>query len=514
MSLRLIRHFLAIAGGQILNTISTLLLLPLFLRHWSVLAAGEWVALSGLTNLLLTLDLGVNSAVNNRLLAAYTRKDTTEYLRCQHSAAAFYLCIAFGATLLIALALWLLPANSYAGVKRSSVPDAPWILWFLALQVVWSLPVGLLGNFYQTIGDPAKTRWINNFKALGVLLITIGALLLSCTMRELAMLQLIPLGLIAIGVLWDMHRHFPSYVPRLTQANTGVIRELLKPSLMFALIMVAMSMTQQGSVLVVSTLFGGVAVITFYAARQLTNLAAQIVRMIAHTAGPDMTILYAHGDFARLRLLNRLVVTVSVTLCIAVVSALWFEGPSVVAAWSHHKIYVDPWFFRLLLLYLVLQAPWLANSNVTAAINRHHNQTWSYLASGILGLACLLLLAPHLGLRAVPVGLIVGEAAASYHFVIRDTCTVIREPYAPYAARLWLGLVGVFSFALGAGWLVHRIVWGPPVLQWAEVGAATLTASCLAARFVWISLEERVLLRQKFDVVRLRLKLPRFPQAA
>ena len=509
MSVRLIRHFLAIAGGQILNTISTLLLLPLFLRHWSVLAAGEWVALSGLTNLLSTLDLGVNAAVNNRLLGAYTRKDTAEYLRCQHSAAAFYLSIAFGATLLLALALWLFPATSYAGVKRSAVPDAPWIVWFLALQVVWSLPVGLLGNFYQTIGDPAKTRWINNCKALGVLLITIGALLLSCTMRELALLQLIPLGLIAVGVLWDMSRHFPLYVPRLTQANAGVMRELLKPSLLFALIMVALSLTQQGSVLVVSTFFGGVAVITFYAARQLTNLAAQIVRMIATTACPDMTILYAQGDFARLRLLNRLVVTVSVTLCIAVVSALWFEGPSVVSVWSHHKIHVEPWFFRLLLLYLLLQAPWLANSNVTAAINRHQNQTWSYLASGILGLASMLLLAPHLGLRAVPIGLIIGEAAASYHFVIKDTCTVIGEPYAPYAARLWLGLVSVFSVALGAGWLAHQVLWGPPVLQWAEVGAATFFASCLAARFVWISLEERILLRQKFDVVRLRLKLPR-----
>ncbi len=509
MSLRLIRHFFAVAGGQILNTISTLLLLPLFLRHWSPFVAGEWVALSGLTTLLSNLDLGVNAAVSNRLLGAHTRKDTAEYLRCQHSAAAFYLCIAFGATLLLALVLWLFPAASYAGVKRSAVPDAPWILWFLALQVVWSMPVGLLGNFYQTIGDPAKTRWINNCKALGVLVITAAALLLNCSMRELALLQLIPLGLIAVGVLWDMQRHYPLFVPRLTQANLGMMRELLKPSLMFALIMAALSLTQQGSVLVVSSFFGGVAVITFYAARQLTNLSAQIVRMIATTAGPDMTILYAAGDLARLRLLNRLVVTSSVTLCVAVVSALWYEGPSVIAVWTHHQISMDLWFFRLLLLYLVLQAPWLANSNVTASINRHQNQTWSYLTSGILGLGCMLLLAPHLGLRAIPIGLIVGEAAASYHFVIRDTCRVIGEPYAPYAARLWLGLIGVFSFALGAGWLVHQVIWGPPVLQWAEVGAATLAASCLAAQFVWISPGERALLHQKLAQVRLRLIGPR-----
>lgn len=489
-----------------LNLVSTLLLLPLFLRYWSAFTYGEWLALSGLTAYLATLDLGVNAAVTNRLLGAYTRKDNEEYLRCQHSAAAFYLSIAVGASLILALAVWLLPINSFAGVKRSAVPDAPWIIWLLALQMVWFLPIGLMVNFYLTIGDPAKTKWINNSRAFGTLMVTVLGLLFGCHMRTLALLQLIPLGLVAIYVVSDMKRRFPKFLPRLTHANFGVMRELVKPSLMFALIMVALSLTQQGSLLVVSTFLGAVAVATFYTARQLTNLAMQIVRMIGATAVPDMTILYAQGDLARLRLLNRLVVTTSVTLSIAIVSALWFEGASVVAVWSHHKIHVDIWFFRLLLLYLVLQAPWLANSNVTAAINRHHNQSWSYLASGILGLACMIWLAPHLGLRAVPIGLIVGEAAACYHFVIKDTCTVIGEPYGAYAMRLWPGFVGVMASAFGAGWLMHQIALGPAVLRWGEVGITTTAASCLAARFLWMGVSERDLLCQKLEMVRLRMK--------
>lgn len=505
MSIRLIKHFFSIAGGQIINLTGNIILLPLFLSHWTPLLYGEWIALSSLTSYLGTLDLGVNSAVSNRLLMAYTRKDLEEYLRSQHSATAFYLSLAIGGTLLMGLAVWLLPMTSWAGVTRAAVPDAAWIIWLLGLQVLWMMPVGLLGNFYSTIADPARSKWINNWKAAGGLLVTVIALLLGCRMRTLALLQLVPLAAVAVYVLWDMRRRFPQFLPGLAQANSTIMRDLLKPSLMFALIMVAMSLTQQGSVLVVSSLFGSVAVAVFVATRTLTSIAMQTVRMIGATAWPDFTILHAQGDLMRLRQLNRLVVMTSMTLCIAIAAALWFEGADVVAVWSHHKIHVSALFLRLLLLYLVLQSPWLANSNITAAINQHQKQAWSYLASGLLALASMVALAPQLGLNAVPVGLILGEALACYHFVIKDTCTVIGEPYAAYVSRLWPGLAAVFLPALLAGWLAHQSAWGPALLRWGEVGAATLLVSCLMVRFVWAGDAEWILLGRKVDAVLGRL---------
>ena len=506
MSIRLIKHFFAIAGGQVINLLGNLALFPLFLSHWTPLVYGEWIALSSLTSYLGTLDLGVNSAVSNRLLLAYSRDDLEEYMRSQHSAAAFYSGLAVGGTFLVGLVAWLLPATLWAHVTRGVVPGVSWIVWLLALQVLWMMPVGLLGNFYSTIADPARSKWIGNWRTAGGLLITVIGLLLGCRMVTLAFLQLIPLAAVAAYVLWDMRRRFPQFLPGLAQAKVAVMRDLLKPSLMFALIMVALSLTQQGTVLVVSSVFGGVAVTAFYAARTLTGVAVQAVRMIGPTAWPDFTILYAKGDMARLRQLNRLVVTSSMTVCIAVSAALWFEGPSVVAVWSHHKVRVDPSFLRLLLLYLVLQSPWMANSNVTAAINRHQNLAWSYLASGLLALAAMVALAPLLGLNAVPVGLIVGEALACYHFVIRDTCTVIGEPYAAYVSRLWPGLVAVFGPALLAGWFAHQAAWGPSILRWGEVGAATLLVSCLMARCMWVGEAEWALLCRKMDTVLRRLR--------
>jgi O-antigen/teichoic acid export membrane protein len=497
-----------------LNLLSTLLLVPLFLHHWSLLVYGQWIALSSLTSYLGTLDLGMNSAVNNRLLASYVRKDHDEYIQYQHSAIVFYFAIALGGTLLMAVAAWLLPLSSWVGIKPAAVPQASWIIWLLSLQVLWMMPVGLLGNFYLTVGNPAKTKWLNNARLAGTLLVTIVALSFGSDMKTLAAWLIFPILASCVYSLWDIHHAYPDLMPGIQGASGPIIRRLLKPSLLFALITLSLSLTQQGSVLIVSSVLGTIAVGIFNTTRQLTNAVMQVVAMLSYTAWPDMTMLYAEGDFRRLRLLSRLMVNFSMMLCIALAAALWFEGPSVLAVWTGNKIHVDVVFFRLLLLYLVLQSPWKANSSVTAAVNRHEKQSWSYLVAGVLAVIGMVVLTPRLGLRAIPISLIFGEAVACYHFVIKDTCTVIGETYWPYMLRVWSGLAAVFGSALAAGYLVHRVVGGPALVQWAAVGAATLVVSCLMARLVWVGDDEWTLLCQKTEGIRRRLRGQRVPTAA
>ena len=76
------------------NLAGTVVLVPLFLAHWSVGVYGEWLVLSSLANYLSTLDLGMNSAAGNALLASHVRGDSEEFMRCQRSALAFYLTLA------------------------------------------------------------------------------------------------------------------------------------------------------------------------------------------------------------------------------------------------------------------------------------------------------------------------------------------------------------------------------------------------------------------------------------
>ena len=114
---RLFQHLVSLLSAQVFNLVGLLLLVRLFVSKWEPALYGEWLVLSSVATYLGTLDLGMNSAVTNRMLAAHTREDREEYTRCQHSATAFYVCLALGASLLLALAVMAAAGGVWARVE-------------------------------------------------------------------------------------------------------------------------------------------------------------------------------------------------------------------------------------------------------------------------------------------------------------------------------------------------------------------------------------------------------------
>jgi hypothetical protein len=76
--------------------------------------------------------------------------------------------------------------------------------------------------------------------------------------------------------------------------------------------------------------------------------------------------------------------------------------------------------FSSLVLYVLLESPWLASATLQAATNRHRRFVTSYMIGGVFGVAVAALLIRSLGVRAVPIGLIAGEmwrVTISYRWV-------------------------------------------------------------------------------------------------
>ena len=497
MASRILRHLIAVIGSQLLNVAGNVLLMPVFLAHWSVGRYGEWLALSSTAAYFSTLDLGMNSAVGNKMLAAYAKGDMRDYSRSQHSALAFYLALAAGGSLLVGAAVLLFPISHWIGLKLTPPGVASLVIWLLAVQVLWAMPVGLLTNTYRSTGSPAKTQWVNNVKTVLLLVIPVTVVIAGGGMRALAAWQLMPLLVLAAFVFWNMRSKAPELIPGVSEARMSSVRELLKPSLMFAVIMVAMALVQQGSVLVVAKTLGGVAVAVFVTTRTLTNVVMQIVNVIKNVMWPNITILYAQGETARLRTMYRLLVLGSTALCIAFAAALWVKGPQVLRVWSHGKLVPDTLFLRMFLLYLVLQTPWIASSTLSVAINRHQRLAYCQLGAGVLGIGSAFALIHVLGLSAIPVGLIIGEAVGCYFFVLRDGCAILDEPLAPFLFRLWAGLAVVGGASLGAAFLAAGAARGPAAFQWLEVGTATFLTAFMLTWAVWLAPAERADLSRK-----------------
>ena len=488
----------AILCGQAIIAVGNLALVPLYLERWAPTVYGEWVALTALSGYLATLDFGINMAVTNRLTQAYARRDLEDYASCQHSALAYYLALASGGSFVLGLALWTLPFPAWVGLAETSATEAKWVIWLTGTYSLVAMPAGLISSFYRTTGDLPRSQWMGNIQQVLLLSLVATVLVFGGGMRAVAAWQLLPLLAVTGFIIWDVRRKAPQLAPTVTKAKFQVFLSMLRSSVLFGLLMVSNALTVQGSVLVVSSVLGGMAVAVFVISRTLANLIRQLVGAMNSALWPDLTIMESSGALERLRRIHKLLVAGSSTLCIAIAAALWYEGAEIISAWTLGRIQPDVTLLRLLLVLLVLQTPWLASSVFTASASRHEKLTVSYMASSILGLAVAVLLVKSLGFWAIPSGLIIGEAAACYHFVVKDTCQMIGEPYSPFALRLWFGLIAVATIALLAGWAAHQVIPGHYLVRFVVVGIVTSAVSLAAAWSIWVTPEVRAQLVLRF----------------
>ncbi len=275
-----------------------------------------------------------------------------------------------------------------------------------------------------------------------------------------------------------------------------MIRELVGPSALFGMIVLSEAVRLQGTVLLISYLMGGPSVALFVSSRTLCNAVRQLAGSLQSAFWPHVTALDAQKQESTMRDFHRLWVLGSIASCVCVAAAIWFEGADVIQVWTHGKLTGDSWLLRLLLVQLVLQAPWQASSLITAASSKHERLSFSALASSATALLFGALAYPWLGLLAIPVGSIAGEALFCYHFVTADTCRSIGEPYGPFAARQWSFLFLASGSALLAAWVAHLLAFGPHVVRWGQVGLASSIAAIAVLWSVGLGTSERGIIKR------------------
>jgi O-antigen/teichoic acid export membrane protein len=494
---RVMRSLAAVVSSKILATLAGLILVPLHLAYWSSGLYGEWLALSAVVGYLATLDLGMNLGAVNRLTQAYARGDRDDYRRVQRTALTFYLGVAVAGTLLLAVLARLAPVGEWLGLVELGAEDAAWTLWILGCFVVWSMVAGFVSAAYRSTGDFATSQWIENGQRLVVLAGTVTALMLGGGPVALAWLQLGVLVTVTLLVVWRLRRRHPDLVPSIGGWDGAMLRTLLAPSFFFVLVIAANAIALQGSVILVSTTLGGVAVAVFVTSRTLANVVRQLVNTLVISVWPEITRLDARGEVGALRAAHSLMVAVTSAGCVAFAAALWWEGADLIAVWTRGALTADATTLRLLLALLVVQSPWVVGFLFVGASNRHARASAAALVSSLVGVGLAVALVRPWGTAGIAAALIVGDLVACCHFVVRDACRLVDEPYAPFAWRLWVNLTVVSAVALLAGWAVHAGVGGPLVLRWLAVGAATAAVTSAMTWAMWLTADDRETLAQR-----------------
>jgi len=481
----------ALLFGQIISRLGSFILIPIYLARWTPAVYGEWLAMFAAIGYLSTLDIGMQVAAVNRLTQAYARRDLEEYRRVQRSALALYILVALAGSIVLLSSALSLPLSRWIGLRITPPHTAATVILLLGTYLLWSMPGKVIVSTYQTMGNLARAQWINNVQQIAMIAGTIALLAANHGMVAIAALQ--PLGL--LGVLlysyFDLRLRHPEIAPGIRGASFRTVRELLHPSLMFALIALSMLVYFQGQTLLVSIALGGVAVAVLSVSRTLVVLLRTIVDAMTDAACPDIARLYALDESARLRQLLRILAGSTVAVVAAGAAAFWWEGASVIEVWTRGRLHPDPILLRLLLLLAIGQSVWLCAAVFSSATNHNRSLAFSYVASNASGILCAVLLVPRYGVRGVPIALLIGEAAFCYHFVVRHTCRMISMPYASFARKLWTFVIVVTGTTIAAAYPVHAGLKVFAPLRWGAVGiVAFVTASAITWGF-WLDAEHR-----------------------
>ncbi len=290
---RVAHAFLAFFFGQGLGIAAALLLVPLYLHVWSPALYGEWLPLYSVVAYLTSLDLGVQTYAVNRLTQAYARGDLQEYRQVQHTAFAFYFCLALLGSVALTAFGWWAPIRFWFHLSLTDHHSVALIVLLLGGQFLWSIPASLVWSVYATTGNLAKTQWVTNASSALSVALTVAALLFWPRLAMVAGAQAIAFISIFVVIFWDVHKHFPQLAPGFSQARLSLLRTILNQSVFFALIDVAVGATLQGSNLIVAGLAGTTALALFVTTRTLANSIRQLVGLFVHSSSTNLIVLEA-----------------------------------------------------------------------------------------------------------------------------------------------------------------------------------------------------------------------------
>jgi O-antigen/teichoic acid export membrane protein len=462
---------------------------------------GEYLALFAAVSYFTSLDIGMQQAAINRLTKAYAKGDLEEYRSILDTAVAFYLVLAGAATGLVAGIAHLLPVSRWLGLRLTNPSTAQTLLILLAAYTVWSMPMRLISASYQTMGNMARSQWIANGQQVFVVLLSATVLLFGGGMLATASAQLFTVALVGGVVLFEIQHRRPAFFPGVSQARFSVLKELAHPSMLFALLLAGNLIAYQGSTLVISATMGSIAVVVLSISKAIIDVIRQALYSITLALCPEFARMEARGELENLRRTHRLVMAATGAITLALSAVLWYEGPQVITLWTRGRVEPDVMLLRLFLILLALQTPWAASSTVATATNRHQVQAVGYFVAAISGISVIAALVRYLGIWAVPVGLALGEALGCYHFVIKATCRMIGEPYAAFVVRFWAGFAVVAGAALATAWAIHSAIAGLTLVRWCVMGVLTLIVSAVCAWRVWLTPDDRALVRPKLRPV-------------
>ena len=396
--------------GVVLNFITKIVLVPLFLKTWGVTVYGEWLLISSFVAYLSLMDLGGQLYIINRLTQAYARSDIPLLRKTLHSGLALFVALPGAVYLFFISILLVFRPTSLFSIQVTSQNITMLTLGILAFQFTFSLPYGILLGLYRSVGLLPRGVMLGNIMTtLQIVFISVG-LKIGMGLPGIATLQVIPYIPVTIFAIWELDKRFPEFkLLSLQFVSLSTVKSFIKPSLNFFLIKMSKTLSLQGVVLIVGIIFTPVQVVIFSTIRTLANILSQATGLITNSAWPEMTRLDAEHNDAHTTILFRFILRTTLLALVILIVIFYFLGEPIYKFWLQNEVEYHQDIMNLFLIYLFQLSFWTACSQLLMATNRHHGFAKLTFTASFLSISLSYLLGLKYGLQGIILGMIVAD---------------------------------------------------------------------------------------------------------
>jgi O-antigen/teichoic acid export membrane protein len=414
---RLLLGFIASWISRLASVIIQLIQVPVFLHFWITPLYGEWMIVTSIPNYLSFTNGGFGSVAGNEMTMMVARDDREGALRVFQSCWWLISLICTASILVLSGALYYIPAARLLKLTHISEPDTKWIIFYLAVSVLFGQLEQLLQSAYRCIGRYPFGAFVKTLFSLAAFASTIVAVVLGCGPRVTA-LVFAATNITSTFFFYLMVRHEIPWIKfGWSHASFAQIRQLAPAAIAFMGFPLGNALSLSGSLLAVGYALGPVSVVIFSLARTVSRLALQMVQMVNSTFEPEMSIAYGSGNYELTRTLLRRACQLALLVALVIVLAMLTVGPWFLTHWTSGHVPPSRGLLSILLLVVVFYALWSTSATLMTSTNQHQRLATYYIIGTSLTCVSCYIFARTCGLYGAAASLLISETIMNFYVV-------------------------------------------------------------------------------------------------
>jgi O-antigen/teichoic acid export membrane protein len=433
---RLLLGFIASWISRLASVIIQLIQVPVFLHFWITPLYGEWMIVTSIPNYLSFTNVGFGSVAGNEMTMMVARDDREGALRVFQSCWWLISLICTASILVLSGALYSIPAARLLKLTHISEPDTKWIIFYLAVSVLFGQIEQLLQSAYRCIGRYPFGAFVKTLFSLAAFASTIVAVVLGCGPRVTA-LVFAATNITSTFFFYLMVRHDIPWIKfGWSHASFAQIRELAPAAIAFMGFPLGNALSLSGSLLAVGYALGPVSVVIFSVARTVSRLALQMVQMVNSTFEPEMSIAYGSGNYELTRTLLRRACQLALLVALVIVLAMLTVGPWFLTHWTSGHVPPSRGLLSILLLVVVFYALWSTSATLMTSTNQHQRLATYYILGTSLTCVFCYIFARAWGLYGAAASLLISETVMNL-YVVPACLRIVHDTLPAFLSSLF-----------------------------------------------------------------------------